>query len=113
DPTAGTDRFDLCEIVRQLLLKATHQIRVQKQSAFPPAFHIVQRHIAPGLGIDLLIVQDVNTQGLIFFYRELLKSGAPASRVEQIAHDDDEAGMGEEIGKGVSSGSQVSLAMAR
>src|SRR5206468_10764112 len=98
------------EIVRQLLLKATNQIRVQKLPAFPSVFHIVQRHIAPGLGIDLLIVQDMNHQELIFFYRELLKRGAPASGVEQIAHDDDEAGMGEEIGKGVSSRSQVSLA---
>src|SRR5262245_8474733 len=112
DPTAGTDHFDFLKITGQLLLKATDEIRVQKQSAFAVAFHIVQRDIAPGLGIDLLIVQDVNYQELIFFYRELLKSSAPASRVEQIADNDDEAGMRKKIGKGVSSRSQVSLAMA-
>ena len=110
---AGTDHFDLPKIIRQFLLKATNQIRVQKQPAFPPTFHVIQRNITPGFGTDLLVVQDVNYQELIFFYREFLESRAPASRVEQVTDNDDEAGMGKEIGKRMSSRSQVSFAIAR
>ena len=63
--------------------------------------------------MEFLIVQDMNHQELIFFGRQLLEGGAPAARIEQIAHDDNEPGMGKKVGKRVNSRSQIGLAAAR
>src|SRR5262249_51590331 len=47
DPAAGPNRLNFFEIVAKFFLVATHQIRIQQESALAPALHIVQRYIPP------------------------------------------------------------------
>ena len=99
--------FDFLEVAGELHAIAARQIGVEKKLALAPALDVDERDIAARLGLGFARVDDVNHQDLVAFDGELFQRGAPARRIEEIAHDHDETGLGKQVGEGVGGGAQI------
>src|SRR5574341_1046134 len=73
DLTVGAGRFDFLEISRQLGFKAPRKVFVEKKLAFPSGFHVDQGDVAPSLGMELSLIDDMNYQELVALRRQFFQ----------------------------------------